>query len=116
MLGLCRNKMGVSSQPQYLSWFPGRVAAPLSSSCLQNPCERTSGAWNHVALLLDLALYGVLCPSDPSHLVFWRVDTSLLSEESLFFRIQRVIRKKAKLICRNPTRLIEYIPHLKPSS
>lgn len=102
--------LGFSSK-QDLSWFPERVAAPLSWP-LRIPHERTPGAWNHRVLLLDHALYGVVCPSDPSHLVFWRVDTSLLSEESLVFRIQMVIRKKAKLICGNPTRHIEYIPHL----
>jgi len=64
-----------------------------------------------MSLLLDHAFYGVglggvwwgrvvMCTSDPSHLVFQRVDTSLLSEESFFFTIQNVIRKKTKLICR----------------
>ena len=65
-----------------------------------------------MVLLTDYALYERVSPSDPSHLVFWRVDTSLLSEESLIFRIQKVIRKKAKLICKILTRHIEYIPYL----
>lgn len=65
-----------------------------------------------MGLLLDHALCRAASPSHPPHLVFWRVDTSLLSEESLFFRIQKVIRKKAKLICRNPTRHSEYISRL----
>ena len=103
--------LAFGSKAQYLSRFPGRVATFLRLSP-QDPCERTLGAWNCRALLLDPALYGAVCPSGPSHLVFWRVDTSLLSEESLLFRIQMVIRKKAKLICRDPTRHIEYIPHL----
>lgn len=78
----------------------------------RNPCERSLETWNHMGLLLDHALCGAASPSHPSHLVFWRVDTSLLSEDSLFFRIQKVIIKKAKLICRNPTRHSEYISHL----
>lgn len=82
---------------------------PFSSCPLRIPVK---GHQELGTLLLDPGLCGVVCPSDPPHLVFWRVDTSLLSEESLLFRIQMVIRKKAKLICRNPTRHVEYIPHL----
>ena len=46
-----------------------------------------------------------LSVSSPSYLVFWRVDTSLLREQSLLFKIQRVIRKKAKLTFRKPEKI-----------
>lgn len=46
-----------------------------------------------------------LSVSSPSYLVFWRVDTSLLREQSFLFKIQRVIRKKAKLTFRKPEKI-----------
>lgn len=65
----------------------------------QESCEGTPEPWRRE----DNVLSEACCdPVTHSHLVFWRVDTSLLSEESLFFTIQTVIRKKAKLICRKP--------------
>ena len=95
--------MGVSSKSQAWAGCQGGCLHFSLFQSPQGPCEGTSEPWGHENNVLSR---GWCAPVTHPHLVFWRVDTSLLSEESLFFTIQKVIIKKATLICRKPTGIL----------
>ena len=94
---------GCQQQTTECEWVAKEDGCTSLFQSPREPCEGTPEPWR----LEDNVRYGGWCVSlTHPHLVFWRVDTSLLMEESLFFTIQKVIRKKAKLICRKPAGIL----------